>query len=420
MRWLFVSNFFPPEARGGYEQWCEEVAIGLQQRGHTLCVLTTRSSCSRLFTEECLEVRRLLQREVEGGLLQTARRLLFEWRRVEAENVRQVQMTVDKFRPDAALIWGMWNIPRSVPAQIERLLPGRTLYYFCDYWPTLPNAYMQRWQEPARRASTRLLKWGLGRYFLWRLQRQPTTALRLERPICVSKAVQRELIALGAPVQHATVIYGGTQPEKFAAAARCRKAQPEAATLQLVYIGRLDREKGVATAILAVARLAAQFADRLTLDIYGQGDADYRTELAALVDKLNLHTLVKLHGSVPRTEIPTLLAGYDVLVFPSHWQEPFARTVLEGLASGLAVVGSTTGGTVEILVEGETGLTFPAGDDAVLARQLQRLLEEPHLRQQLGRQGQQRVAQHFTLHGMVERLEAELLAANSLATGNRQ
>lgn len=54
-----------------------------------------------------------------------------------------------------------------------------------------------------------------------------------------------------------------------------------------------------------------------------------------------------------------------------------AATVLEGMATGLPVIGALTGGTGEILVEGETGLTFAAGDSEGLARQIRRLAEEP-------------------------------------------
>lgn len=42
MRILFLSNFYPPHDYGGYEQWCHEVATGLQERGHIVAVLTSR------------------------------------------------------------------------------------------------------------------------------------------------------------------------------------------------------------------------------------------------------------------------------------------------------------------------------------------------------------------------------------------
>lgn len=103
-----------------------------------------------------------------------------------------------------------------------------------------------------------------------------------------------------------------------------------------------------------------------------------------------------------------MMAEHDVLVFPSEWEEPFARTVLEGMATGLPVIGALTGGTGEILVEGETGLTFAAGDSEGLARQIRRLAEEPALRRRLAANGRAVVASRFTLQRMVDELEAAL------------
>lgn len=42
MRFLFLSNFYPPADRGGWEQWCQEIADAFKARGHTVRVLTSR------------------------------------------------------------------------------------------------------------------------------------------------------------------------------------------------------------------------------------------------------------------------------------------------------------------------------------------------------------------------------------------
>jgi glycosyltransferase involved in cell wall biosynthesis len=78
------------------------------------------------------------------------------------------------------------------------------------------------------------------------------------------------------------------------------------------------------------------------------------------------------------------------------------------MASGMTVVGTTTGGTGEILEEGRTGLTFPAGDAGQLARQLGRLIHSPELGARLGQAGREVVSRHFTLDRMVDEIEAYL------------
>ena len=52
MQLLFLSNLYPPYALGGYEQWCQEVAIALAERGHTVDVLTARVGAAAPHSQE--------------------------------------------------------------------------------------------------------------------------------------------------------------------------------------------------------------------------------------------------------------------------------------------------------------------------------------------------------------------------------
>lgn len=414
MRILFVSNMFPPHARGGYEQWCEEVAVSLAARGHVLSVLTSRLGASAHSAAESADsgrpfaVHRRLHTQVEGTLADTIVRLVRNPRRYEAQNLACVREVLDEFRPDAVLIWGMWNIDRAVPQLLEACLGSRVAYYLCDYWPSLPSAYIQRLQEPAQRAQMQLVKALLRRYFVPRLRQADDHPLRLEHPICVSRAVRDLLAARGAPVAHAKIIYGGTSVAEFdgAAAAAARNSGASAAALRLLYMGRLERMKGVHTVVRAMGSVPAG----VTLDIVGRGLPEYEGELRALIAAGAPGDRIRLAGGVPRAQVPQLLAQYDALVFPSEWEEPFARTVLEAMAAGLPVIGTTTGGTGELLVEGETGLTFGAGNAQQLADQIRRLHENPGLRRQLAATAHRTVHQYYTIGRMVDELEAELAA----------
>jgi glycosyltransferase involved in cell wall biosynthesis len=92
------------------------------------------------------------------------------------------------------------------------------------------------------------------------------------------------------------------------------------------------------------------------------------------------------------------LQGFTALVQPSltrkHWKEQFGRALMEALACGVPVVGSDSG---EIpYVVGDAGLIVREGDAMALRGALQRLLEQPALRQELGRRGRARALEHFT------------------------
>jgi glycogen synthase len=208
-------------------------------------------------------------------------------------------------------------------------------------------------------------------------------------------------------VAHAKIVHGGTSVEEFDAISR--STVPGEMPLRLLYIGRLLRIKGIHTIIKAMQILDVP----VVLDILGAGDPDYVAELEAMVVQGEVGGRVRFLGAALRTQVPQVLVQHDVLLFSSEWDEPFARSVLEAMAAGLVVIGTTTGGTGEILVEGETGLTYPAGDAGQLAAQIRRLANDPVLRRRLGESGYATVRQHFTLGRMVDDLEAELIAIAS-------
>jgi glycogen synthase len=418
LRILFVSNFLPPPERGGYEQWCAEVADALSARGHQLAVLTSRESRGGgIEAIREVEIHRVLHREVQSGMLDTAIRILKDRRRLEQENLELVQELVARLDPDVALIWGMWNVPRSVPALLERLLGDRVAYYLCDYWPSLPSAYLQQWQADARRPLTMLPKKVAGRLFLERMTRETTVTLELRKPICVSRAVRELLVQAGVPIGHASVIHGGAMVEEFSAA-NGGHLQRNTDSFRLVLAGRLTPDKGADTAVDAMRLLASTRHTRpISLDIVGLGGADFGRELRAFVNRHGLEAKVRFLPPVPRTQMPALLAGYNALLLPSRWPEPFARIVLEAMAAGLVVIGTSTGGTGEVLIDQETGLCFPPGDAVSLAAQVERVAQDEGLARRLSEEGQRRVRERFTFLGMVEKLEAALVALAANGAG---
>jgi glycosyltransferase involved in cell wall biosynthesis len=356
--------------------------------------------------EEGITVHRKLFLEVEGGLRQTIRRLLWDRQRVEATNLDSVRQVITQFQPDIALIWGMWNVPITVAKLVEELLASRVAYYLCDYWLTLPSAYIQRWQEDAKHGYGRLPKRLLGKVFLAYLHKATPPVLLLEYPICVSRAIRDRLVEAGVAVEHAQIIYGGTQVEEFLAAAKDRVADPD--QLRLIYLGRIVPEKGIHTIIQALVELFQQQTWPVTLNIFGSGDADYEAQLKQMVVENGLERQINFCGQVPRAQIPTVLARHDTLIFSSEWEEPFARTVLEAMAAGLVVIGTTTGGTAEILKDQVVGLTYPAGEPAALANQIRRLAGDAALRARLAKAGQDCVISNYTFNRMVDQLEAAL------------
>jgi glycogen(starch) synthase len=230
--------------------------------------------------------------------------------------------------------------------------------------------------------------------------------LKLERVICVSASVRDSLIEAGLPIQGARIILGGTDVDRFPPGGKRNGLNGHS---KLLYAGQLVPHKGVHTAIEALDKLVNNYNfNQVSLTLVGSGHPDYEAFLHHLVEKKLLQANVTFHGTVAKDRMPDLLQQFDVLIFPSIYEEPLARMVQEAMASGLVVVGTTTGGTKEMLVEGETGLTFTPEDVDGLADQVYRLITNPDMSARLAQAGRQTVLEKFTLHRMVEEIDTYL------------
>jgi glycosyltransferase involved in cell wall biosynthesis len=106
--------------------------------------------------------------------------------------------------------------------------------------------------------------------------------------------------------------------------------------------------------------------------------------------------------------VPPLLSRHDILVVPSVVEEGFGRVVVEGMAAGLPVVGTATGGSAEILHDGVNGLVFPPEDVPALANCLDKLVQDRDLYVRLAAAGKE-TSRKFDLKQMIDGTERFLL-----------
>ena len=111
---------------------------------------------------------------------------------------------------------------------------------------------------------------------------------------------------------------------------------------------------------------------------------------------------VLLLGEVPYADLPGVYAAADVKVIASDY-ESFCFAAIEGMASGLPVL-TTDCAWVPRLVGDGAGVVVPAGDAAAFAAGLQRLADNPALRQRMGAAGRQQVLERHTWPASAEKL----------------
>lgn len=196
----------------------------------------------------------------------------------------------------------------------------------------------------------------------------------------------------------------GVDPARFVPAEALRHTEVPI----IGYVARLVEEKGVFVLIAAMERLQ-DLAWRLLVVGTGPAEAQARAAIAAA----GLDERVTWQASVPSEEMPYTLKQLDLLVLPSltrpHWKEQFGRVLVEAMACGVPVVGSTSGEIPNVI--GNAGTVVPEGDPDALAAGLRPLLVDPRRRQQLGARGRERVIERFTSASVARRTVAAYAAA---------
>jgi glycosyltransferase involved in cell wall biosynthesis len=192
---------------------------------------------------------------------------------------------------------------------------------------------------------------------------------------------QEEYFGIKAP--QSRTIYNGVDLEKFIPAEHA----PEGKAV-INFVGRTDATKGPDILLRAAKQVAASRTDFAVQILgarfyWGTEADDYQRLLDDLSKELEDEGIpVRRPGVVSRHALPGELRKAHIHVVPSRWDEPFGLATLEGMASGLAVVASRTGGTSEV-VDG-AGLLFERDSTEELAGHLTTLIEDVKLRGDYG------------------------------------
>jgi glycosyltransferase involved in cell wall biosynthesis len=187
----------------------------------------------------------------------------------------------------------------------------------------------------------------------------------------------------------------GVDPERF----RPVRASAPRGPWRIAYFGRLLEEKGLACLLRACCRLDFPF----QLTLYGNGP--YAGALRALAQELDLGKRLVWQAALPHASVPKEMAKQHALVLPSEtrpdWKEQFGRVLIEAMACGVPVVGSSSGEIPHVI--GPAGMVFPEGDEGGLAACLQRLHASPMKARKLAAAGRARVLGHFTTERIARR-----------------
>ena len=414
MRVLFITAYFPPCQYGwGYMRICEQVADGLAERGHEVSVLTSTYQDGP--EVKPYPVYRHLTIEPDWLLSDSPAKQFFVGRKQREQTaVSHLHQIIANFKPDVLFVWDAFGLSDVMLREAEESgIP--VAYYFANYLPEFPGGYVHYWSSANSHPLVKLAKLPISLLAKTMLaQEGKPIKLKYEHTISVSDYVRQRLLSQKLIGPDAIVAPNAVDLEMFSGEPR----QPEPnEPLRCLVAGRVAPEKGIHTILHAMGQLHEKGQlKNISLTILGKGTDEYKEHLKQLVVRYQLEKFTNFAEPVPIEAMPAVLAEHDLLLLPSEWDEPLSCSMLEAMAAGLMVIGTTRGGSGEALFHGKTGLTFADGHPEALAEQLLAVMQDRSLLARLAEAGKAEVETHFNMDVSVSRIEdylQELVGENT-------
>lgn len=380
MKIALISYEYPPDtAYGGIATYVHQVARVLYQRGHQVEIFT--GSCDRAGTtsEDGIRVHRVMEPEHTNffrpvGQLFARRHATVKFDVLEgpellAEAREAVRLVPDiplviKLHSSSRLLWSMNHCPYPQPA--------------------LP---MNLWQHLV--ISLR----GAPPYWSGERHRDPPLDIKRMDALERSHVLQAdEITAPGQAMKDKALEHWTLNrpitiiPNPFIPSPALLSIPTNTDINVITFIGRLEIRKGVLDLARAIPHILNTHPDVkfrfVGEDYYVDSLGGMRDYLANTVLKRQRQS-VEFIDAVPASTIADILATTDICVFPSIWDN-FPTVCLEAMAAARGIVGTHTGGMVDMLDVGRAGLLVPPQNPEKIAEAVITLLENPSLRMQLG------------------------------------
>ena len=204
-----------------------------------------------------------------------------------------------------------------------------------------------------------------------------------------SETVRQLLIAKGFRKTVRVIPFGVNVDEYLPRSTSLRTGEP----MTVGFVGRMLPGKGLNILADALPKIAGEKWNLLVV-----GDGSEREPFARRLSELNLSERAQFTGAVKYDDMPQFFRQIDVLVVPTQTmkrvREQFGRVIIEAMASGVPVIGSTCGAIPEVI--GDAGAGVPEGDADALAMAIRRLLVDENLRHRFAHAGRERAERHYS------------------------
>ncbi len=392
MRILILTNLYPPHIIGGYELICQEQAEYLQTAGHQVTMLTSYYGLDKPTVEG--NVHRIL---CDIGRRQKRNKKMFGFisKHFPDNDIQIVKSFIARYKPDLLYIFTLDRLTLFLlPYLLTLSLPK--VYFVSDYWIHInTNELDERltyWSTVSKNKFKQIFKNLFAKMTIKNL-RYDKNRLSSEKIIFTSYHLLESYKRQGLPFINYQIIYNSINTAQYPAVPQ----NPDKKIIKFLYAGQVMDHKGVHTIIEAVHRLGEILnLPQVKCTIVGNStNQNYVTYLRKLVADFHLQDDVTFQPAVKREQLIQFYHDTDIFIFPSIWEEPFSLTLLEAMACGLPVIGTTTGGSKEILKNKENCLVFPAGNSDALSQAMVELINDKQLRTKIAANARNVVLEGF-------------------------
>lgn len=395
MKILVLTNLYPPQELGGYGRSMADFVWGLQQRGHTLHVISSDAPYlgpddSQGPSGEAVHRTLALKGSYEGGVKPNQN--LKQCQVLSSANATAIQKVWDKEGPFAGVLVGNIDL---LGIEILKPLLNYSVSVLHHIGFVSPPFSKDKLPSPAT-------------YKLVGASKAVTAALRAAE--------------LMHPTQlHIPVVYPGVRCELFGEAATSRRLPVplSGATiplklgtthhpLKVCFAGLLMGSKGAHTLVQALVLMRQKGYEIQGQMAGGSFQAGYREELESILHKNGLME-VYFTGQISRASLARCFGLHHVCVFPSIHPEAFGIVGAEAMASGILLLSSGVGGAAELFQDNVNGMRFQANNPDDLATKLEWLCLNPNNLVQLAKAGQKIAREHLNVLESARQLEELLI-----------
>ncbi len=402
LRCLVCTNTFPPDHAGGYELGAGNLVGAL-----------------RRWCRWDIRVLSSVRRQTPPGILSPRLTGFFPGRLGPAYERRMIKKELlNRHRGICAAVdreaeWAevilVFNPRRLIYPQWANLLNSQTpvIFFVSDFWLQDPLGADLFYAGLAKRGDSLRPK-DPALHAIYKPFFNPETIFSKARgAIFCSHFLQQAHRETFAGLKHQSVVHWGANLDRF------QKSAKDSEHLKVFgFCGRAEPEKGLDIALDAFAELLG-YDPHLKLLVVSDLTTSYGRRVRRKIGRnRGLKAAVELLGAVPFENLyEKLFQRIGWLIFPSVWKEPFALTVVEAMASGVVVIGSSTGGTPEIL-DTTSGYPYDPSNPAALPDACRNALGAADKHRVLADRAYQRVMRQFNLPlmaGKVDRFVRDLL-----------